>query len=388
MAKQKGDFKMEGNEEKSNLVARTLKRVISKLHDSKIYKKIAGLAIAGAIAFTMAGCEQASLDGSSVTPPDTSIDVDINGGNVDVNEDIDFSKYSIFIQNAYQNENYKDLDKKIEENLEKGFTTDVYSNPYGFWKSRGYDVEAIKSGEIECHTDAYILDEQPYNLYMATYAEDKQNSCYEQYLLRYTLTEQEAKEYNWLHEIRATQSLCLNDIISQEKTPEVLKSSKIDIESYKAMLKDFREKLLIAQGMEYIMQIEKVVDNDIYYVSVIGQWAKPVPVSGPSEEQWGKPSQFSTYMYSNVQLKLHLETSIENGIIKIDTTKFSPEVPCFMISEDDKDNKHISATQYCRQDMTLKAIPQVFKPLEAKLLEDGYLVLDKITESTDVEESK
>lgn len=371
---------MEENEQKSSLISRTIKRVATKLHKSKVWKKIAGLTLVGAIAFSVSGCDNNSSI-IVVAPGQQETEQPNNDKNQENDKTVDLSAYSFLIQNAYNNEAFNNIDELLATNLKNGLTADVYSNPYTFLQKRGYDVAAIKAGKLECHTDAFILDNQPTNLYMTTYVENKQKSSYEQYLLRYELTEQEAKEYHWLHKIRATQYFCLNDIISQNKTPKVLMTSKIDINSFKALLPVFRDNLLFGYGMESIMVIDRFDNNGGCYCSFVCNWVKPIPTSGPSEESWGKPAHFATYYHTNIKLLTHLKPQItDDGIIKIDTSAISQDEQNFLWSPDadEKDSKHIAAWQYCRQDLTLAAIPQVFKSLDAKLLKDGYLTLEEV----------
>lgn len=367
---------MEMSESQGKLLVRAIKRMTTKLHSTKVWKKLTSLGLACLIGLSLTACDKNAVDfndsQTDVSTPDISIDAGAEG-----EENVDLSKYSFLIQDIFEDEYCKKINQQIAENLNNGVTADRYGHPYSFWQNRGYDVEAIKNGEIECHTDAYILDSQPNNLYVATYASDPTCQYYEQYLLKYTLTEQEVNEYHWLHYIRATQSLYLNDIISRHKTPEVVKAGKIGIESYKALWQNFKDTFLITGGMDFIMQLERLQDRDLYYVSVTAQWATPVPVSYPSEEEWGKPINFDTYMYNNLFLKLHMETTYVDGVLNIDTSHSSPGSAYYVHSEDDEDNKHVKATQYYRQDRTLENVPQVFRELDINDLKNLYLIYEE-----------
>ena len=156
------------------------------------------------------------------------------------NQNQNTKQYSQLLQNVLNDEYYDSLlNQVISGNTEILKTGAFAPHPYAFLEDEGYDVDAIRQAPNELsRTITYVLEDEPNNLYMFTRVLID-NSYYAVYHLRYTLTDKEMEDYNFLfdgnHQFAETnlnflrESAFINDKISEMKTPTVLGESKIHI---------------------------------------------------------------------------------------------------------------------------------------------------------------
>ena len=240
---------MNNFENKPNFTESTvnlLRRLATRLHDAKIGKKLLNLTLAVLIAVNLTSCE----------PTDTydpNDDTQLNGGNVnngnnDNKHEIDLSKYSPLFQNVLTNEWYDELVARYlngETSLERYFQP----HPYTFLEEQGFSASDIISGKTPAYTMSYVLNEEPNNLYIHTRVQT--NDYYTNYLICYTLTDEEMADYNMVHAGNGLtrqylQAFFMNHEISKAKTPTILGTSKIYVSSLEAMQKNFKSNALVS----------------------------------------------------------------------------------------------------------------------------------------------
>jgi len=119
------------------------------------------------------------------------------------NNQPDYSKYSQILQTVLTDNTYNWLIQEAEDDKENGDRTTYKQDnkyksiPYGFLEDEGFDIEAIKSNQIKCETETFILDDEPNTLYMTCRVENKASTdYYTHFVLKYNLTEQEIKDLN------------------------------------------------------------------------------------------------------------------------------------------------------------------------------------------------
>lgn len=217
-----------------------LKRLFAKFHKSQIIKSVAGLAIAGSIALSMAGCDYDII----IKPKDPSTDTnppvtDTTSPNNNSNDQSQLENYSELLQNVLTNDYYNSLIDSARAGNDALYETPNFrSIPYAFLEDEGYDVNAIRSGEITCFASAYVINAEPNNLYVKAFvSSNTATPYYTQYLLKYELTDQEMKDYHMLHDELYIQACFINDMISQMKTPTIISENKITIDAYNNLKK-------------------------------------------------------------------------------------------------------------------------------------------------------
>lgn len=179
------------------------------MRNSKIYKKIFSLVVAGAISTSFVGCA------NSTTKPNP-----------------DDSSHSGIVQPVEEKE-YSPLMLKVKEyqlyNESANFVLNRRDpHPYAFLSQQDFDIDSIKNGELECKTSAFVYDNEPNNLYMVvsvkTGYKDQRNNTY---FLKYKLSNRDMEDYFWLQQNDFTVSFFVNDIISKLYQPEILSVSSV-----------------------------------------------------------------------------------------------------------------------------------------------------------------
>ena len=179
------------------------------MRNSKIYKKIFSLVVAGAISTSFVGCANST---TKANPDDSS--------------------HSGIVQPVEEKE-YSPLMLKVKEyqlyNESANFVLNRRDpHPYAFLSQQGFDIDSIKNGELECKTSAFVYDDEPNNLYMVVGVKtgygDKRNNTY---FLKYKLSSRDMEDYFWLQQNDFTVSYFVNDIISQLYQPEILSVSSV-----------------------------------------------------------------------------------------------------------------------------------------------------------------
>ncbi|MBQ9744694.1 MAG: hypothetical protein IJW19_06165 [Clostridia bacterium] len=141
------------------------------------------------------------------------------------------NQYSEFINYIWNNESFKNEDPSKTK-----------PHPYQFLEEEGYDISQIKNGNLKCFTSSFVKDTEPNNLYLTVRVETKADApYYTNYLLKYTLTDKEMKDYLKLHNGFYVEALLANQAIDMLKNPEVVNESRITVEAYDGLLKAFKK---------------------------------------------------------------------------------------------------------------------------------------------------
>ena len=207
---------------KPNLLVRLLNKLKNFFKNNKIVKRVATLVISGALSTTiMFGCAP-----KEPTPKP--------------NPNNPTSKYSTILENVLEDEYYNGLIDAAKEDDELYRSAKFDPHPYAFLKSKGQNVDKIKSGDLKCRTVSYVKEDEPNNLYMMTYVENEASDpYYTEYMLKYSLTEQEMKDYAFLHKDGANyyiQAVFMNDEISESKKATILGETKMNVEAHETLL--------------------------------------------------------------------------------------------------------------------------------------------------------
>lgn len=225
-----------------------LSKLKAKLSTGKIVKAIACLTIAAGVAVGATCCarnkqpdsttnpsQSTTLPGGSPTQPGQTT----NPGQTTTSKN-DYSQYSALLQSILENEEYDRLIANAINNP-NALRSNYAPHPYGFLESEGYNIADIKNGTIKASTTSFVLTEEPNNLYVATYVETKSaKPYYTEYLLRYTLTDKEMKDYHMLHTNVYIESNFINEVISRTKTPTVINEVRCTVEAHDAFMEEFK----------------------------------------------------------------------------------------------------------------------------------------------------
>lgn len=192
-----------------SLLARVAMRINNKMRNSKIYKKIFSLVLAGAISVSFVGCA------NNITKPNPNDPS--HGGIV---QPVEEKEYSPLMLKVKEYQLYNESANYVLSRRDP--------HPYAFLSQQGFDIDSIKNGELECKTSAFVYDDEPNNLYMVVGVKtgygDKRNNTY---FLKYKLSSRDMEDYFWLQQNDFTVSYFVNDIISQLYQPEILSVSSV-----------------------------------------------------------------------------------------------------------------------------------------------------------------
>lgn len=231
-----------------------IKKAYARFKTSKVAKKVTALALVSAMALSASGCElifpsqptTPPIDAANppiTTPPvdTTTPPVDTTTPEPNIKPDIDYSGYSQMLQNVLTNEYYDELIHSVfvDRNLDLLETAAFQPHPYYFLEDQGINTDAIRNEETTAYSMSFVLDDEPNNLYIHTRVLQK-NLFYQNYLIRYELTDQEMADYHMLHSGKGQtsfyiQSVFLNEEISRTHTAEIVGSSKMMDDSYEGM---------------------------------------------------------------------------------------------------------------------------------------------------------
>ena len=235
-------------------------------------KRIVATVLAGGIALSglgMTGCTSCNPDPNNTNPPIVTPGGDngetqtpggnnggsqtpgsnsggnTSGGNNSGSQTPDYSKYSQILKNVLTDPYYLDLesmeiaDKKIGSGRYSFNNPKFMALPYGFLEDEGYDIEQIKKSNLYAKSEVYVKNN---DLFIELRAETKtgtnfykENSSYlTNYLIKYTLTDQEMKEVKALHQpldpfSKKTylQAPMFIQELSYLKTPEIISKAYI-----------------------------------------------------------------------------------------------------------------------------------------------------------------
>lgn len=252
-------------ENDSKLLLKTMKRAANKLRNSKIAKKIAALTISAAIAVcSFAACAPSNStsqgngtglifdnnknnNGKDNNKDDTGKTEDTTPSDGDTDDVL--QPYSNLIKTLFTDSYFKQANQDFAKDVHAFVGNAKYSNhPYSFYAQQGFDINEIQAGIAEfdkkCVTYSFIYDNEPNNLYMATYVADSNNQIYHEYLLKYELTEHEIQDYQFLNghanskgnwHIVYPQYRLLNEVVARTHTPTIISYQKELVSSHNAL---------------------------------------------------------------------------------------------------------------------------------------------------------
>ncbi|MCQ2979587.1 MAG: hypothetical protein MJ245_07310 [Clostridia bacterium] len=143
----------------------------------------------------------------------------------------DEKEYSTLLKWVIANEQIKSVCIALKEERLNYESNALKPHPYTFYESVGADLPMIRSNFYSAYTQAYVLDNEPNNVYMLTYFEDE-NQYLHEYHLRYTLTDKEMEEYVLMHTQRWFEVFFMNDAISATRQPTILSYCKTSKEAH------------------------------------------------------------------------------------------------------------------------------------------------------------
>lgn len=257
-----------------------IKRLIEKLkaNNFEFSKKVASMALAGTMALSSLGLSACKNEnntnnpGTSTSQPNTGDNGNSSGSTT---QKPDYSKYSQILQTVLTDNYYQGL---IGTDLSYSSGTYAYNNqsfqaiPYGFLEDEGFNVKDIKNGNLETTADLYSIDN---NLYIELKTEIQSTKNYfANYVLRYSLTNQEMKEIKALFanlspnkKITYFQAPFFVQELSYQKDPEVVSVAYITKESLESITEFFNnEKLLTSYHLSIYLGSEYVTENIAYHM--------------------------------------------------------------------------------------------------------------------------
>lgn len=254
-----------------------------------------------------------------------------NGGNGG-GEDNKYSEYSELLQGVLTNSTYNQLITKFKSQSRCEEILN-YIHPFGFLEDEGYDISAIKAGNLECHTSPFIYKDEPNNLYMAVAVKDGDH--YANYLLKYQLSDQEMNEYRTFTGKYATyQAYFMNDAISRAKTPTVVSEVYVSSKTFNS-----------AHHRYFTQTASTKIYNDIVY----GENIKPFSTSLVILTDYDLESRtFSVFVVPRIDYSCDLEVeSLKVGKIQLKVAYGLPieiENDVFIDPDDLYSDCEISAT--------------------------------------------
>ncbi len=235
-----------------NLLAKLGEKFKKIKDDTK--KRIMATIFAGGIALSgigMTGCDN-SADPNNTNPPIVNPG-DNNGGTQNGGtQNPNYANYSQILQNVLTDSYYENLESADKSDNKIGSNRYTYNHPrfmalpYGFLEDEGFDIEAIKEKDLYAESGLYTIGN---NLFIELRAEIKTDTPFWEntssylanYLLKYTLTDQELKEIHALHtslspfdKTTYSQAPWFVQELSYLKTPEVVSKQYITLDSIEA----------------------------------------------------------------------------------------------------------------------------------------------------------
>lgn len=213
------------------------------------------------------------------------------------------TEYSQLVTDLANNEEINALIDQANQDTSL-FSTPLFDpHPYSFLEKEGLNVEAIKSGDLYCRTVSFVRDDEPNNLYIMTYAESAGvEPYYSEYMLRYTLTDQEMADYNKLHDEEYIQAVFLNDAISEAKTANVISETKMTVNAHTNLAESLR-------------------DNDYYVKNAIGTNYIDILLKDYNTET----GLFNVYIFQNLNMDSNMLAQ-NKKIVKLQLTQGTTKI--------------------------------------------------------------
>lgn len=151
--------------------------------------------------------------------------------------------HSQLLYDVLNNSDYNTLIEEYQSNASVRNLQQYDPIPYGFFEERGYNIADIKNDTLRADAVAYIKDSEPNSLYIATKVEETgyERPFYTCYTLKYTLTNEEVNDLNYIHENQAIQAPFFIQELSYQKEATIESEAYIEVAPYDAMVDDFSE---------------------------------------------------------------------------------------------------------------------------------------------------
>lgn len=275
----------------------------------KILKRINYIILSLTSICLVAGCNQSNDNGQSQSSdqPTSEENTDHGTTTTDDNEQ-KTNNYSDLLNNVLSNSTYCNLIDSFKKDLIDERSPYFDPNPYNFYKDQGFSVNSIKSGILYASTKAYTIETEPNNLYMITYCADNSNTYYNEFLLRYHLTDKEMADYKMLHENRYVQAVFMNDAISATRSPEILSEAKCSIEAHNNLSESldylsYTKTMLGIKGVDVLFKEFNITEKtfSVYVFPNVG-YAHP--------DRMTSTGKFGTYYLKRGREALNIENNV------------------------------------------------------------------------------
>ena len=279
-----------------------LKRSYIRFLTAKIVKKLTAITISSALVLSLAACDEVLDSNGNVVQLPTTPGIHTPGGTEtpnpgnnqnDVNnpgnttdpgtttpdipeipgrDPIDTTGHSQILQNIINDPYYDYLFAKIVNSTDIVDGWEYQPHPYAFYEDQGIDLEPLKNGQSEAYTMSYILDKEPNNLYMYTRILIN-NTYYQNYLLKYEITDAEYNDYHLMHTGYGEykfyfQSVFMNNEIAKSRDPEIVSSSKVTKLAQESLTESFQQvKLTTTENCDiFLMDINPSAGTFVIYL--------------------------------------------------------------------------------------------------------------------------
>ncbi len=213
------------------------------LQKLKKRKHLAALIFAGAMALVPFAVSSCSVNCNPQTQTDNSSDVNNNSSSTGSSSTPDTdknqkSKHSNIMNTIVLDDYYQNLAVEVWNH---GLYLSKYTLPvpYKFLRDEGKNVDAYLDGTLNAFASSYMYENDKNHLYVSVKAENISNSSYgnyyTNYVLKYTLTDQESEEYTYLCKGGYLQGLLFVQELDIQKDPEVLSEVNISKNTYDKM---------------------------------------------------------------------------------------------------------------------------------------------------------
>lgn len=216
------------------------------LQKFKKRKHIATLIFAGAMALVPFAVSSCSVNCNPQTQTDKSDSSDVNNNSSSTgssstpgtDENQNKLQLSPITYKLMTDDYYLSLAQKVM--LESNFIEkNMLPVPYKFLREEGKDVNTYLNGTLNAFASSYMYENDKNHLYVSVKAENKSNSSYgnyyTNYVLKYTLTDQESEEFIYLCDGGYLQGLLFIQELSVQKDPEILSEVNISKNTYDKM---------------------------------------------------------------------------------------------------------------------------------------------------------
>ena len=191
-------------------------------------------------AFTFTACSS-NCQGLTIPSNQSSGGGNTSGGS-DSNGDENQQKYSDIVTKLMTDDYYFNIARTIlfdSTKLEKY----MLPVPYKFLRERGHNVDAYLEGTLNVFASSYIFDNDHNHIYVSVKAENvsyhEYGNYYTNYVLKYSLTNQEYEDNITLSKSGSLQSLFFIQELDNQKSPEIVNQINIAVSSYDDMIEGY-----------------------------------------------------------------------------------------------------------------------------------------------------